>query len=44
MVEDLTDVQVLLHGRAEELEAGVARELLDLEAERCGNILISRLQ
>lgn len=34
VVEDLADVQVLLHGSPKELEAGVASELLNLEAEK----------
>ena len=33
VVEHLADVEVLLHRGAEQLEAGVAGELLDLVAE-----------
>ena len=39
MVEDVTDVQVLLDGGAKELETGVASKFLDFETEKERNQL-----
>ena len=44
VVEHLADVEVLLHRGAEQLEAGVAGELLDLVAESAKRRVIYLLQ
>ena len=44
VVEHLADVEVLLHRGAEQLEARVARELLDLVAEMKKELTTTLLQ